>query len=233
MIKIPLLASLVLALLVPVVLAPPADIPVVEPTRMPTPIQPTSTSTPILTATPQRSVTPTNTVEPTLTPTPTMEPGVAVTAHWKVRRVLTYKRNVEWWLAMEKEPDHDFLWLTDEYIPLILAVMAAESGGDPKLVSSAGAIGLMQVIPRSWTASESRLFTPSINIYWGMYILDRSLNLAEMDLRYGLAYYNCYIEKVHNDGCGSKGGVHYADKILTFWLPLIEEGIKENDNDGK
>jgi len=38
----------------------------------------------------------------------------------------------------------------------ILAVMRAESAGDPRAVSSAGAIGLMQIMPRTWAYLRGR-----------------------------------------------------------------------------
>lgn len=41
--------------------------------------------------------------------------------------------------------------------PVIEAVIAAESGGDPTAVSPAGAMGLMQLMPRTWRELRGRL----------------------------------------------------------------------------
>lgn len=55
----------------------------------------------------------------------------------------------------------------------IRAVIAAESAGDPRAVSSAGAMGLMQLMPGTWAALRARLrlgpdpFDPRDNILAG------------------------------------------------------------------
>ncbi|HEY9214223.1 MAG TPA: lytic transglycosylase domain-containing protein [Ancylobacter sp.] len=77
----------------------------------------------------------------------------------------------------------------------IRAVLQAESGGDPRAVSQAGAMGLMQIMPATW--DELRLrhglgrdpFAPCDNIYAG------AAYLRELFERYGsvtamLAAYN-------------------------------------------
>lgn len=77
---------------------------------------------------------------------------------------------------------------------LIAAVIAAESAGDPKAVSSAGAMGLMQLMPGTWGELRARLdlgqdpFDPHDNITAGAAYLRQLLD------RYGapgfLAAYN-------------------------------------------
>jgi hypothetical protein len=220
MIKIPLLVSLVLALLLSLAIVVPADTQIAEPTEVPTPIQPTSTSTPKLAATPTEIILPTATSAPTLTPTPTMAPVVEVTTNYKLNAV------VPWGVVVE------MLNETDQSTALILSIMAAESGGDPDVVSYAGACGLMQVIWKPWfDVSKSGLCSSNwTNIKKGIRILDGAVKIAqdkELDLRYGLAYYNCSVESVHSDGCGSQGGLHYADSVLGFWVPRVEERIAE------
>ncbi|OQM76715.1 hypothetical protein BFN67_12440 [Pseudaminobacter manganicus] len=84
--------------------------------------------------------------------------------------------------------------------PWIRAVMGVESAGDPRAVSSAGAMGLMQVMPNTW--DELRLrhrlgpdpFAPRDNILAGV------AYLREMFTRYGntaamLAAYNAGPER--------------------------------------
>lgn len=76
----------------------------------------------------------------------------------------------------------------------ICAVMRVESGGDPRAVSPAGAMGLMQIMPRTWAALRARYglghdpFDPHDNILAG------AAFLCEMYDRYGspgfLAAYN-------------------------------------------
>ncbi|MDR3514005.1 MAG: lytic transglycosylase domain-containing protein [Caulobacteraceae bacterium] len=76
----------------------------------------------------------------------------------------------------------------------ILAVMRAESGGAPHSVSAKGALGLMQLMPGTWTALRARLglgddvFDPHDNIIAGAAFLRELLD------RYGspgfLAAYN-------------------------------------------
>ena len=186
------------------------------------PLIPTHTITPSVTPTssptPTKTPRPTATPTPTRIPTPTLEPGVAVTANYKVRRCALYEKIIVRWIEMEKSPKDEFHNLTLDNVPLVMAIMAAESGCDPYVKSSAGAIGLMQVIPRPWYADVRQ---NGMNVYVGMYILDRSIDLADGDVRLALAFYNCGVPKVEADACGTKGGVHYADKVLDFWLPFF------------
>ena len=77
---------------------------------------------------------------------------------------------------------------------LIEAVIRAESGGDPRAVSRAGAMGLMQLMPRTWAELRERLalgpdpFSPGDNILAG------AAYLRALHDRYGapgfLAAYN-------------------------------------------
>lgn len=77
----------------------------------------------------------------------------------------------------------------------IWAVMRVESNGDPRAVSSAGAMGLMQIMPATWAALRARYglgndpFDPRDNIMAGAAYLramhDRYGNVAAM-----LAAYN-------------------------------------------
>jgi len=149
-----------------------------------------------------------------------MTDAVRVTAEMKVKRCALYEKIVVRWFEMEMAAEHDFHNLTIDDTDLVLAVMAAESGCDPDVESGAGAIGLMQVIPRDWLPDVR---SDSMNVYTGMYILDRSIDIADGDVRYALAFYNCGEPKVLADECGTKGGLHYADKVLNFWLPLFSK----------
>jgi soluble lytic murein transglycosylase-like protein len=88
----------------------------------------------------------------------------------------------------------------------IRAVMQAESAGDPRAVSRAGAMGLMQIMPATWTELRARhglgddVFDPRDNILAG------AAYLREMYDRFGspgfLAAYNA-------------GPARYAEHLVT------------------
>jgi hypothetical protein len=188
---------------------------------------PTPTVTPIPTATITSSPTATRTPEPiptiTQTPTPTPDPVIEITAGYKVDAV------VIWLGEIERINENESLDLDPV---LVMAVMAAESGGNHNVVSSAGACGLMQVIPRHYHELSAYDICHSRvgNIYQGMYILRWALDYAEsegLSLNYGVAFYNCSVDGVMNDRCGTKGGIHYADNVLNFWYPRFELALEE------
>jgi len=196
----------------------------------------TQTSTPISssssTPSPSPSETPTQTPTKTPKPTETLSPGEYVSAMTIVDRCMYYKGLVEFWITLEPA---EYQNITTEHVPLILAIMAQESGCAKRAVSSDGysSTGLMQVIPRSWTASAECLKKPSCNIYWGIWIYDCAVNNANGDFRLAAMYYNCSEENVHKQisgedpqACGN-GGVHYSERVFKFWLPLIESKLEE------
>lgn len=80
-------------------------------------------------------------------------------------------------------------------VPLIEAVIGAESAGNPRAVSAKGAMGLMQLMPSTWAALRADLalgddpFKPHDNIAAGAAHLRRMLKLFGADGF--LAAYNC------------------------------------------
>ncbi len=83
--------------------------------------------------------------------------------------------------------------------PLILAVIQAESAGDPLAVSRAGAQGLMQLMPE--TAAQlgvSDPFDPAQNIMAGTRYLRQLLDRYRGDVRLALASYNWGIGNLEN-----------------------------------
>jgi hypothetical protein len=72
---------------------------------------------------------------------------------------------------------------------LVAVVMQIESCGDPSARSSAGAIGLFQVMPDHFLASENP-FNPDTNATRGLAYLKRSLAAADGNAGLALAGYN-------------------------------------------
>ncbi|HZL92844.1 MAG TPA: lytic transglycosylase domain-containing protein [Vicinamibacterales bacterium] len=90
---------------------------------------------------------------------------------------------------------------------LVLAVIDVESNFDRFAISSASALGLMQVMP-FWVPElgyhdKNDLFKVDVNVLLGCRILRYYLDMEEGDLIQGLARYN-----------GSVGRRHYADKVI-------------------
>lgn len=72
---------------------------------------------------------------------------------------------------------------------LIATVIQIESCGDPAAVSSAGALGLMQVMPYHFTVDQDPL-DPPVNLAVGVGYLRRAFELARGDVATTLAGYN-------------------------------------------
>jgi soluble lytic murein transglycosylase-like protein len=72
---------------------------------------------------------------------------------------------------------------------LVAVVMQIESCGDPSARSSAGAMGLFQVMPFHFQLGENS-YDPEINALRGLNYLTRSLQAANGDARLALAGYN-------------------------------------------
>jgi soluble lytic murein transglycosylase-like protein len=72
---------------------------------------------------------------------------------------------------------------------LVATIMQIESCGDPGAVSSAGAMGLFQVMPFHFAALDNP-YSPETNAARGLAYLQRSLEAANGDARLALAGYN-------------------------------------------
>ncbi len=101
---------------------------------------------------------------------------------------------------------------------LVLAVIAVESTFRPRVVSHAGARGLMQIIPK-WhpdTIAEiggaNALFDPNKNIQAGVRILAAYLDAQDGNLRKALLRYN---------GSHRNPRSPYADKVLGQYENLL------------
>lgn len=72
---------------------------------------------------------------------------------------------------------------------LVATIMQIESCGDPRAVSSAGAMGLFQVMPYHFRTGENP-YNPDTNALRGLGYLSRSLETANGDARLAMAGYN-------------------------------------------
>ena len=72
---------------------------------------------------------------------------------------------------------------------LVAVIMQIESCGDPRAVSSAGAMGLFQVMPFHFRFGENP-YNPETNALRGLNYLSRSLHAANGNARLALAGYN-------------------------------------------
>ncbi|MCK6538868.1 MAG: lytic transglycosylase domain-containing protein [Anaerolineales bacterium] len=72
---------------------------------------------------------------------------------------------------------------------LVAVVMQIESCGDPRARSSAGAMGLFQVMPFHFQSGENP-YDPNTNALRGLNYLSRSLNTSRGNVRLALAGYN-------------------------------------------
>ena len=85
---------------------------------------------------------------------------------------------------------------------LVAVVMQIESCGDPFARSSAGALGLFQVMPYHFLPTDDP-YAPDTNAVRGLDYLKRSLAAADNDIHLGLAGYN--------------GGIGLISRIELFW----------------
>ena len=78
----------------------------------------------------------------------------------------------------------------DSHLParIVGSLVYVESSCNPKAISPAGAVGILQINPRVWRHSRSELQDPETNIRIGTAILHRYVK--ESGLREGLHRYN-------------------------------------------
>ncbi|MDN6296791.1 MAG: transglycosylase SLT domain-containing protein [Halomonas sp.] len=92
---------------------------------------------------------------------------------------------------------------------LVLALIEVESAFRPTAVSSAGAVGLMQIMP-FWIdelgLATDDLQTPTRNLRYGCTILGHYLAVEGGDFTRALARYN-----------GSLGKTRYPERVLSAW----------------
>ena len=87
--------------------------------------------------------------------------------------------------------DKIMLWASQTGLDpnLIATVMQIESCGDPRATSSAGAMGLFQVMPYHFESGENAYY-PDTNAFRGLGYLKKSLDTASGNARLAFAGYN-------------------------------------------
>jgi Transglycosylase SLT domain len=119
---------------------------------------------------------------------------------------------------------------------LVKAVVLVESGFRPSAQSSAGAIGLMQVIPSTGKRfGVLNLHDPASNLYAGTTYLAYLLRYFKGDVRLALAGYNA------GEGAVIKHGYRippyaetqaYVPAVLSAWRSFNERAGTSNDHNG-
>lgn len=106
---------------------------------------------------------------------------------------------------------------------LIHAVIAAESGYNPRAQSKKGAYGLMQVLPataRSLTSVPVKQWSANQQILWGSRYLKQMLNMFEGDMSLALAAYNAgpnAVKTHHNTFPPFAETRQYVPKVLSYY----------------
>lgn len=103
---------------------------------------------------------------------------------------------------------------------VIAAVIWLESRGDPNAVSSAGAVGLMQVVPMLGRPSKQELLDPATNIEWGCKILGGNLYHFEDDLRAALCAYYEGVAGFEKKGFEHPDSIVYLSAFRQGWETL-------------
>jgi soluble lytic murein transglycosylase-like protein len=105
---------------------------------------------------------------------------------------------------------------------LVKAIIRAESGYNPKAVSKKGAMGLMQLMPRTAEAlgvEDEDIFNPENNIDAGVKHLKQLLIHFHGNVRLAVAAYNAGTKKVrkYKDIPPYKATRHYVNKVLEYY----------------
>jgi len=102
---------------------------------------------------------------------------------------------------------------------LVAVIMQIESCGDPRAISSAGAMGLFQVMPFHFRFGENP-YNPETNALRGLNYLSRSLNAANGNARLALAGYNGGIGVIRrNEWSWSAETIRY----IRYGVPIYED----------
>ncbi len=103
---------------------------------------------------------------------------------------------------------------------LVAAVVEEESKGNPRLVSAAGAVGLMQIMPYeagfTWRPRAARLKIPEVNLEWGTNTLSQVIRQAHGRVALALLAYNSGWDRIHLRSTRT-----FARKVLDHYAHCI------------
>lgn len=120
---------------------------------------------------------------------------------------------VEWASASNLDPN------------LVATIMQIESCGDPRAISSAGAMGLFQVMPFHFYESDNP-YNPNTNATRGLNYLVRSLETANGDVRLALAGYNGGIGVINR---GEYTWHAQTKRYVQYGFPIYQDAISGNE----
>ena len=113
---------------------------------------------------------------------------------------------------------------------LVTAIIEQESGGDPSAVSSAGAVGLMQVVPLPGRPSAQQLLDPSTNINAGCAYLQECFSSFGGNETCAIAAYNAGIGAVEAANCDlsqlPSETQRYVPDVLNLY-PVAQQAIAQ------
>jgi len=115
---------------------------------------------------------------------------------------------------------------------LVATIMQIESCGDPRAKSSAGAMGLFQVMPFHFHASDSP-YNPDTNALRGLGYLVRSLSAANGNTRLAMAGYNGGISVISKSeylwSAQTKRYVYFGSPIYQDAISGVESSSALNE----
>jgi len=104
---------------------------------------------------------------------------------------------------------------------LVATIMQIESCGDPRALSSAGAMGLFQVMPFHFHTTDDP-YNPNTNALRGLSYLSRSLEAANGDTRLAMAGYNGGISLINH---AEWTWPNETKRYVQFGAPIYEDAI--------
>ncbi|MBW1782910.1 MAG: lytic transglycosylase domain-containing protein [Deltaproteobacteria bacterium] len=182
----------------------------------------------------------------TLTMTRTAMPAVAARSEHAMRQVEektsppsrnnTPKLQIPASLIKRSEPFHPIIVKAAsrfEVDPaLVKAVIMAESGYNPQAVSSQGAKGLMQLMPKTAEALGVKdTFNPVHNVNGGVKYLKQLLEAFDDDIKLALAAYNAGSSKVrqHQGIPPIKATRYFVKKVFAYYQYYKNETTGKTD----
>jgi len=116
---------------------------------------------------------------------------------------------------------------------LVKAIIMAESGYNPRAVSTQGAKGLMQLMPRTAQAlGVEDSFNPEHNVNGGVKYFKQLLDEFDDNLKFALAAYNAGSSKVrrHRGIPPIKATQYYVTRVFQYYQYYKNEAVRETDN---